>query len=88
MCHALIRELVERVDRPQPAAARIESAQELEWVMQVVNHALALPFNSPANVETLSAAVRIYLAWSTSLTREPHACCPAPLREHPDLYFR
>ena len=94
VCEVLIKELADAVasqtpSNPPPSiTSRIETGQELEWVMQVVSHSLTLPFHSQPAYETLSHAVRIYLAWCSSLTHQPHPACPLPLRTHPDLYFR
>ncbi|KAH7729802.1 hypothetical protein AAVH_02276 [Aphelenchoides avenae] len=86
--HLLIAELVENVDRPASAGVRLEREQDLEWIMQVINHAFSLPFRSTRDYETIRAAVRIYLAWSTALTSEVHKACPKSLREQPGRYFR
>uniref|UniRef100_A0A183BS80 RALGAPB_N domain-containing protein n=1 Tax=Globodera pallida TaxID=36090 RepID=A0A183BS80_GLOPA len=89
VAHVLIRELVERVDRPSATDVNcFSNDQEVEWVMQVVNHALQLPFVPAQSHDTLRAAVRIYLAWASALTAAPHDCCPKQLLMHPDRYFR
>ena len=86
MAHLLIRELVESLDKPQPS--KISNEQELEWMMQIVNHSFSLSFANQRDYETIHSAVRIYLTWMTSLTRTVHPACPQPLKDHPDRYFR
>ncbi|KAE9552452.1 hypothetical protein FO519_004337 [Halicephalobus sp. NKZ332] len=86
VAHLLIKELVESLDKPQPS--KISNEQELEWMMQIVNHSFSLSFANPRDYETIHAAVRIYLTWSTALTSDVHPACPQPLRDHPDRYFR
>uniref|UniRef100_A0A914IE06 Ral GTPase-activating protein subunit alpha/beta N-terminal domain-containing protein n=1 Tax=Globodera rostochiensis TaxID=31243 RepID=A0A914IE06_GLORO len=89
VAHVLIRELVERVDRPSATDVNcFSNDQEVDWVMQVINHALQLPFVPAQSHDTLRAAVRIYLAWTSALTAAPHDCCPKQLLMHPDRYFR
>lgn len=93
---------MENVDRPASPGVQLENEQQLDWIMpvssslqevnnrffQVINHALSLPFRSTRDYETIRAAVRIYLAWSTALTSEVHKSCPKSLREQPGRYFR
>ncbi|KAI1726781.1 ral GTPase-activating protein subunit beta [Ditylenchus destructor] len=90
VANVIVKEIVDNIDRPSTSKRPIalENAQELEWVMQAINHAFGLPFNSISAYNTLSSATRIYLAWMTALTDDPHAFCPEPLRKHPDQYFR
>ena len=54
----------------------------------MVSHSLTLPFHAQPAYDSLHHAVKIYLAWCSSLTYHPHTACPLPLRTHPDLYFR
>ncbi|KAI6180617.1 Ral GTPase-activating protein subunit beta [Aphelenchoides besseyi] len=90
----LIRELVETVDRPanqrNGATNRMsfKSDNEIQWLMQIVNHAFSLPMHTTRDCETVRAAVRLYLAWITAINIEPHVSCPQPLRDSPLHYFR
>jgi hypothetical protein len=87
----LIRELIDYVDRPSASSsARIQfgNDNQLEWIMQVVNHAFFLPMQNTREHDTVRAAVRIYLAWISGISVEPHSACPKPLASNPIKYFR
>ncbi|TMS35075.1 hypothetical protein L596_002549 [Steinernema carpocapsae] len=86
--HLLIRELVENVDRPAITGVKLENDQQVEWVMQVVGHAFSLSLSSAKDIETVRAAIRIYLCWSSALTPDVHPSVPEALKTHPDRYFR
>uniref|UniRef100_A0A1I7Z3Y0 RALGAPB_N domain-containing protein n=1 Tax=Steinernema glaseri TaxID=37863 RepID=A0A1I7Z3Y0_9BILA len=86
--YLLVRELVENVDKPHWNGVKLENDQQVEWVMQVIGHAFSLSLSTAKDIETIRAAIRIYLCWSSALTPDVHASVPEALRTHPDRYFR
>ncbi|KAK0395362.1 hypothetical protein QR680_001246 [Steinernema hermaphroditum] len=88
VAHLLVRELVENVDKPHSSGVKLENDQKVEWVMQVIGHAFSLPLSTAKDIETVRAAIRIYLCWSSALTTDIHSSVPEALRTHPDRYFR
>lgn len=93
VAHILIKELVEKVDKLLLLSSSQDDAfstdQDLEWIMQVTNHSLTLPFIPNQCYETLRSAVRIYIAWSAALTTDsPRQFCPKQILLYPDKYFK
>lgn len=94
VAYVLIRELIDHVDRPSVSASsplpRIQFGDDnqLQWIMQVVNHAFFLPMHNTRDYDTVRSAVRIYLAWLTGVATESHPACPKPLILDPIKYFR
>nr|CAD2172238.1 unnamed protein product [Meloidogyne enterolobii] len=93
VAHILVKELVEKVDKPLSTSSSQDESfstdSDLEWIMQVTNHSLTLPFIPNQCYETLRSAVRIYIAWSSALTTDsPRQYCPKQILLYPDKYFK
>uniref|UniRef100_A0A7E4UYX2 RALGAPB_N domain-containing protein n=1 Tax=Panagrellus redivivus TaxID=6233 RepID=A0A7E4UYX2_PANRE len=90
VAHLLVKELVQTIDQRDGEAAsmKVGTEADLEWVMQILNHAFSLSFANPRDYETIHAAVRIYVTWCSALSVEAHPSCPPTLKAHPDRYFR
>uniref|UniRef100_A0A914PE55 Ral GTPase-activating protein subunit alpha/beta N-terminal domain-containing protein n=1 Tax=Panagrolaimus davidi TaxID=227884 RepID=A0A914PE55_9BILA len=86
VAHLLVKELADGIDDPS-TGSKISTEQDLEWIMQIINHAFSLPFSSK-DYETIRGAIKIYLTWTSALTVDVHPSCPTSLRDHPDRYFR
>jgi hypothetical protein len=86
VAHLLVKELADGIDDPS-TGSKISTEQDLEWIMQIINHAFSLSFSSK-DYETIRGAIKIYLTWTSALTVDVHPSCPTSLRDHPDRYFR
>lgn len=53
----------------------------------MLDHSLQLRLASPRDFDTVRAAVRVYLAWLSSIGTQPHPACPAPMLKSPEKYF-
>ncbi|CAD5213095.1 unnamed protein product [Bursaphelenchus okinawaensis] len=86
VANLMIKEVVANVDRPGMGVRLVEEG-ELEWIMQVIDYSLQLGLANNRDFETVQSAVRVYVAWLTTITSSPHPSAPTPMIKSPLNYF-
>ncbi|CAD5217462.1 unnamed protein product [Bursaphelenchus xylophilus] len=86
VANLMVKEVVATVDKPGMGVKLVDE-QELEWVMQVLDYSLQLKMSTNREFETVQSAVRVYVAWLTTITTHPHPSAPPPMLKNPLNYF-
>uniref|UniRef100_A0A0R3RFF7 RALGAPB_N domain-containing protein n=1 Tax=Elaeophora elaphi TaxID=1147741 RepID=A0A0R3RFF7_9BILA len=66
---------------------KIDTEEQLSWVLQVVSYALALSHSTNKEHEAFCVAVRVYCTWLNALSKGTVAHLPGPMRRDPGNYI-
>ncbi|CAG9539385.1 unnamed protein product [Cercopithifilaria johnstoni] len=81
----LLQEIGENLN--ERMCLKIDTEEQLSWVLQVVSYALTLSHSTNKEHEAFSVAVRAYCAWLNALSKGTVAHLPGPMKRNPENYI-